>query len=145
MALSWRQANVARPRGRDNHEWIEGDIAFLRPHQEFEKRDFKALIRSRQLQKGATGHPVIILRRPSPTAAHVLVTPVSAYSSGPDNDFLPPWKQRKHRSKAMYDFRAISGSVRPRNEHAHLFLETGSMPKPKASVSIILLLSPFRK
>lgn len=141
MALSWRQASVTHPKARDDYEWSAGDIAFLRSHREFNRHDFTTFIRSKQLERGATSHPVIILTRRSTTATHVLVTPVSAYSSGPDNGYRPPWTQRRHRSKARHDFRAFCGSVRPQNERAHLFLEAGSMPKPETSVCRIIPVS----
>ncbi|KAK7750761.1 hypothetical protein SLS62_007313 [Diatrype stigma] len=116
-----------------DYDWREGEIAFLKSHEEFSNKDYEDLIISGQVHKGATNHPVIILKRHSPSATHVLVTSVSAYGSGPDNDFLPPWKQPRHRHKAADDFRAFLGSASPTRERPHFLLEAGSMPKPQAS------------
>ncbi|RYP67703.1 hypothetical protein DL771_007110 [Monosporascus sp. 5C6A] len=115
------------------HEWKEGEIAYLKPAFEFEAQDYKSCIESQEVHEGATGHPVIILKRHSPAATHVIVTPVTACSSGPENSFLPPWKKREHARKAHHDFRAFLGCERPTNKRAHLLLEAGSMPKPKTS------------
>ncbi|KAL2018234.1 hypothetical protein VTK56DRAFT_1141 [Thermocarpiscus australiensis] len=116
------------------NNWREGDIAFLRPSGEFSSSDYDALIRSRYIPAKATGHPVIILRRLSEHSTHVLITPVSAYSSGPFNHYLPPWKQVHHAPKHPRDFRGFHGSELPNDEFPALFLEEGqSMPKPRTS------------
>ncbi|RYP84882.1 hypothetical protein DL769_001076 [Monosporascus sp. CRB-8-3] len=131
MAFS-RPARVSHKKGQC-HEWKEGEIAFLKPASEFKAQDYKSCIESNEVEQGATGHPVIILRRRSPAATHVIVTPVTAFFSGPENHFRPPWEQRKHARKARDDFRAFLGCARPTNKRAHLLLEAGSMPKPKTS------------
>ncbi|EMR65572.1 hypothetical protein UCREL1_7449 [Eutypa lata UCREL1] len=133
MALSWRPTTVQFKKDCRDYEWKEGEIAFLKDHTEFSFSDSDNLIKPGQLQRGATKHPVIILKRHSPNSTYVLVTPVSAYGSGPDNKFLPPWKQRRHQFRATDDFRAFSGSERPTNQRPDLFLEAGSMPKPRVS------------
>ncbi|KAK4233997.1 hypothetical protein C8A03DRAFT_19029 [Achaetomium macrosporum] len=123
-----------------NNDWREGDIAFLMPSAEFSSADYDALIRpSPGAQYGyvppkATGHPVISVRRLSERSTHVLITPVSAYSSGPANDYLAPWKQVYHSRKNPRDFRAFHGSERPSDEFPPLFLEKGAaIPKPRTS------------
>lgn len=133
MALSWRPTTVQFKKDCRDYEWKEGEIAFLKDHTEFSFSDSDNLIKPGQLQRGATKHPVIILKRHSTNSTYVLVTPVSAYGSGPDNKFLPPWKQRRHQFRATDDFRAFSGSERPTNQRPDLFLEAGSMPKPRVS------------
>ncbi|RYP44973.1 hypothetical protein DL768_008635 [Monosporascus sp. mg162] len=132
MALTSTPARVSHKKAQ-LHEWKEGEIAYLKAANEFEAQDYKYYIESNEVQQGATGHPVIILRRHSPAATHVIVTPVTAFSSGPENGFQPPWEKREHASKARDDFRAFLGCARPTNKRAHLLLETASMPKPKTS------------
>ncbi len=114
-------------------QWQTGDIAYLKSADYFHENDHEALIKSNYMPCGATNHPVIILKRCSRTASHVLITPVSAYSSGEFNDYLPPWKQEAHRFKNPNNFRSFAGSERV-NYRKPLHLEEGkSMPKPKAS------------
>lgn len=120
-----------------SHQWRERDIAFLKPSTCFCLEDYNALIKPAAawggrgyMPEGATGHPVIILRR---VGNHVLVTPVSAYSSGDYNNNLAPWNQKFHRRKCRYDFRSFDGTELASNDHPALFLERGSMPKPKVS------------
>ncbi|RYO97060.1 hypothetical protein DL765_011358 [Monosporascus sp. GIB2] len=132
MDSTSRPATVSHKKGQ-RREWREGEIAYLKPASEFEAEDYKSCIESEEVAEGATGHPVIILRRCSPAATHVIVTPVTAFCSGPENHFLPPWKQLWHSRKARDDFRAFLGCARPTDKRAHLLLEAGSMPKPKTS------------
>ncbi|RYO98799.1 hypothetical protein DL764_006987 [Monosporascus ibericus] len=132
MALTSTPARVPHKKAQ-RHEWKEGEIAYLKPASEFKAQDYESCIQSKEVDERATGHPVIILKRHSPAATHVIVTPVTAFSSGPENDFLPPWKQRYHASKAHDDFRAFLGCARPTDKRAHLLLEAASMPKPKTS------------
>ncbi|KAK4464707.1 hypothetical protein QBC42DRAFT_151637, partial [Cladorrhinum samala] len=122
--------------------WQEGDIAYLRPSAEYDQKEYDELIQARPGQRyghlppKAAGHPVIILRRLSPTSSHVLVTPVSAYSSGPYNDFLAPWKQPCHRRKRPADFRSFEGSEQYRcslNLPTIRLRDGGAMPKPRTS------------
>ena len=127
-------------RGGPYHHWQEGEIAFLQPASAFSDKDYADLItpkpghRLGQIPSKATGHPVIILKRLSAASAHVLVTPVSAYSSGPDNNFLPPWRQHYHRRKDPNDFRSFLGCERYSTDRPSLYLADGrSMPKPRAS------------
>ncbi|RYO91852.1 hypothetical protein DL766_006609 [Monosporascus sp. MC13-8B] len=132
MASTSRPATVSHKKGQ-RHEWKEGEIAYLKPASEFKAEDYRSCIESEEVEEGATGHPVIVLKRRSPAATHVIVTPVTAFCSGPENHFLPPWKQPWHARKARDDFRAFLGCARPTDKRAHLLLEAGSMPKPKTS------------
>jgi hypothetical protein len=64
----------------------------------------------------------------------VLITTVSAYGSGPENDYLAPWNQDRHYGKARVDFRSFAGSERPTPQFPPLFLRSGeAMRKPHAS------------
>ncbi|KAI1356242.1 hypothetical protein F5Y01DRAFT_325273 [Xylaria sp. FL0043] len=115
------------------HEWQPGDIAFLKPAERFSKTERKELIDSGRVREKATGHPVIILGRSNDPRGYV-VTTVSAYNSGDHNNYLPPWKQERHKAKDINGFRAFEGSVKPNNNFRHLSLEGGkSWPKPKTS------------
>ncbi|KAI1272873.1 hypothetical protein F5Y07DRAFT_412156 [Xylaria sp. FL0933] len=115
------------------HEWQPGDIAFLKPAERFSKTERKELIDSGRVREKATGHPVIILGRSNDPRGYV-VTTVSAYNSGDHNNYLPPWKQERHKTKDINGFRAFEGSVKPNNNFRHLSLEGGkSWPKPKTS------------
>lgn len=114
----------------------EGDIAFLLPAGQYSPSDRLALLKGHgkgHLDEKATGHPIIILRRLSEKSDHVLATTVSAYSSGPGNNFLAPWKQTYHRSKNPLDFFSFEGSERVNNKIPALHLEGGSWAKPKTS------------
>ncbi|KAK5661202.1 hypothetical protein OQA88_11093 [Cercophora sp. LCS_1] len=123
------------------HQWRAGDIAFLKPEVEFTDAEYQDLRKPSAwhpegyLHGRATGHPVIIVSRISANSTHVTVTTVSAYSSGPANDFLPPWKQNVHRHKNRLDFRSFRGSeVVPGTKYPALTLRGGkAMPKPQAS------------
>ncbi|KAM7197289.1 hypothetical protein V8F33_005717, partial [Rhypophila sp. PSN 637] len=117
-----------------------GDIAYLLPEDAFPPDEHKALIqpppgcRLGYLPAKATGHPVIILSQPTEKSTHVLVTPVSAYSSGDFNNYLPPWKQEPHKWKYFQDFRSFHGCERYCDKYPPLYLEGDkSMPKPRAS------------
>ncbi|KAI0382161.1 hypothetical protein F5Y04DRAFT_279944 [Hypomontagnella monticulosa] len=113
--------------------WQEGDIAFFKSIDDFNPAEQEALIDTEYIHPGATGHPVIILEC-SNDSKYFLVTTISAYSSGPDNDYLPPWQQEHHSMKSAAAFRAFSGSVRPDCQQKHLFLEgKARLPKPKTS------------
>ncbi|KAL2256996.1 hypothetical protein VTK26DRAFT_789 [Humicola hyalothermophila] len=125
-------------------QWAAGDVAFLRRVEEFSPSDYAALMKPRRsegrghLQRGATGHPVIIL---AGTRTHVVATTVSAYGSGPENGYLAPWKQRRHQDKEPEDFRSFSGSERP-NGRPFLRLEPG-MSWPKRRTSWVNIQSVF--
>lgn len=125
-----------RPSASQVHrsDWQEGDIAFLKQSRTFSDEDYSALIQSGHLQDKATGHPVIVLRRPSPRSTHMLVTTVSAFSSDEANNWLAPWEQEVHHWKHRLDFRSFEGTERSSREHAALQLEGArSMPKPRGS------------
>ncbi|KAK4107890.1 hypothetical protein N656DRAFT_681361, partial [Canariomyces notabilis] len=115
----------------------QGDIAFLMPAEAFSAPDYNDLL-AKPPGRGcrayiptlATGHPVIVLQR---AANHVLITPVPAYKSGPHNNYLAPWKPIYQQSKNTLDFRSFSGSELSSHDRPPLFLESGSMPKPKTS------------
>jgi len=124
------------------HQWEEGDIAFLKPVDEFSSEQCDELLAARPhrprgyLHPRAAGHPVIILSRLSPASTHVAITPVSAYSSGPDNNYLPPWQQRCHDRKQPGDFRSFVGSALAPGKSPDSALrlrDNKTMPKPKAS------------
>ncbi|KAI1472897.1 uncharacterized protein F4812DRAFT_464908 [Daldinia caldariorum] len=121
------------PCRRDNNGWQEGEIAFLKPHNEFSPAARNDLIRSGYLEVKASGHPVIVLEK-SKDSSHYLVTTISAYGSGSFNDYLPPWKQAVHRYKDRSAFRAFQGSVRPNCHRKYLELEgNAALPKPETS------------
>ncbi|KAI1662217.1 hypothetical protein F4813DRAFT_396908 [Daldinia decipiens] len=140
-------SNARRPCNKTTHirqdkdNWQDGDIAFLRPHYEFPKAVYNALINTNYLHRKATNHPVIILEH-SMDSRFYLVTTISAYNSGPENDYLPPWRQPHHRNKYRYDFRAFKGSVRPDNRRDFLRLE-GKDPLPKPKTSWVYTRSAF--
>ncbi|GAB1319578.1 hypothetical protein MFIFM68171_09788 [Madurella fahalii] len=130
-------ARVSRTSTLSTQEWRERDIAFLKPSTLFCQADYDALVKPTAgrgkrgyVPEGATGHPVIILRR---AGDHVLITPVSAYSSGDQNNNLAPWNQKFHKHKCRSDFRSFHGTELASNGYPALFLEAGSMPKPKTS------------
>ncbi|KAJ9142503.1 hypothetical protein NKR23_g7230 [Pleurostoma richardsiae] len=134
MAARCRSQTSPKPPSAhlEPENWKDGDIAYLKCHSTFSEADREELLESGYLHYGATGHPCIILRHLSGT--HVLVTPVSAYSSGEFNGNLAPWKQEVHRLKSPDHFRAIQGSELPPNKRQALQLEMGmAMPKPRAS------------
>ncbi|KAK1755579.1 hypothetical protein QBC47DRAFT_300208, partial [Echria macrotheca] len=104
------------------------------------------------LPERATGHPVIVLKRLSGASTHVAITTVSAYSSGPANNNLAPWKQRCHRSKKAFDFRSFAGSESSTNRPL-LHLGKGLWGKPQTSwvyiqsvyVVPLSVLSPYHR
>ncbi|KAK7745504.1 hypothetical protein SLS53_003002 [Cytospora paraplurivora] len=112
--------------------WQDGDIAFLKTCNAFSPRDYNDLIGSGYIHEKATCHPVIILKAQSGRA---IITPVTAFSSSAENNFLPPWQQFYHRHKNIDDFRAFVGTKRPNSTHAPLSLADSKMqmPKPRAS------------
>ncbi|KAI1480488.1 hypothetical protein F4774DRAFT_408986 [Daldinia eschscholtzii] len=121
------------PNRQYSGNWQDGEIAFLKPHCQFNPAAYKDLIDSGYLHVKATGHPVIVLGH-SEGSSHYVVTTISAYGSGPNNDYLPPWEQAYHRSKDRSAFRAFRGSVRPNPHRRFLELEgSESLPKPKTS------------
>ncbi|KAI0849704.1 hypothetical protein F5Y00DRAFT_261149 [Daldinia vernicosa] len=132
-------SNTRRPRNQttlsqqNSDNWQDGDIAFLKSHYEFSKEVNHGLINTNYLPQKATNHPVIILEH-SEDSKYYLVTTISAYHSGPENNYLPPWRQQRHRNKDRYDFRAFKGSVTPDHRREFLRLEGGCLlPKPKTS------------
>ncbi|KAK3378722.1 hypothetical protein B0T24DRAFT_568271 [Lasiosphaeria ovina] len=131
---NWRHSPRGRFGQRRPDNWKEGDVAFLLPASSFSAEDHNNLIAGGYMAEKATGHPVIILKRISGQSTHVLVTPVSAYSSGDFNNFLPPWRQIYHSRKNPRDFRSFDGCERSNRDYPPLFLEGGmAMPKPQAS------------
>ena len=128
----------------------EGSIQFLWPAARFTQQEHESLIGTGYLHNGATGHPVVILKRPSSKTA--LITPVSAYSSGADNGYLPPWRQQSHMWKKLDDFRSFYGSARSSSRPALQLQDGKKMNKPEASwLNIqsvwevpISVLGPFR-
>ncbi|ROV99953.1 hypothetical protein VMCG_06262 [Cytospora schulzeri] len=118
------------------HIWQDGDVAFLKTSNAFNLRDYDDLIGSRYMHEKATCHPVIILKAASGGA---IVTPVTAFSSGTENNFLPPWQQKYHRRKCLDDFRAFVGTRRPNNKHASLKLADPKMQMPKPQASWVYL------
>lgn len=122
---------------RPHHIWQDGDIAFLKTCNAFSPRDYSELIASGYLHEKATCHPVIILKAHSGGA---IITPISAFSSGADNNFLPPWQQVYHRHKSLDDFRAFIGTARPNNKYAFLQLAD---PKMKSMFLFSCLMAPI--
>lgn len=111
----------------------ERDIVFLRKHEFLTPHDYDCLARTGYLPRAAAGHPVIVLHYEQ-DSTHAIVTTVSAYSSGADNNNLAPWNQSHLRRMGRGVFRAFQGSERPDNRRASLQLEDGKlMPKPKCS------------
>ncbi|KAI0518096.1 hypothetical protein F5B22DRAFT_645347 [Xylaria bambusicola] len=124
----WRDQSQRRQ--NDTRVWQIGDIAFLKPYEQFNETEH---LDSGRVHSKATNHPVIILDRSS-DMRRFTVTTVSAYSSGEDNDYLPPWEQACHRMKDINSFRAFYGSQKPNGNSRHLHLADGKMwPKPKTS------------
>jgi hypothetical protein len=122
---------------RPHHIWQDGDIAFLKTCNAFSPRDYNELIASGYLHEKATCHPVIILKAHSGGA---IITPISAFSSGADNNFLPPWQQFYHRHKSLDDFRAFIGTARPNNRHDSLQLAD---PNMKSKFLFSCLMAPI--
>ncbi|KUI66492.1 hypothetical protein VM1G_01622 [Cytospora mali] len=116
--------------------WQDGDIAFLKTCNAFSPRDYNNLIASGYIHEKATCHPVIILKA---NPGKAIITPVTAFSSGPENDFLPPWQQVYHKRKNLDDFRAFVGTRRPNNKHASLKLADTKMQMPKPQASWVYL------
>lgn len=119
--------------GVASRNWQDGEIAFLKSHETFLNKDHRDLVASGYLPRGATNHPVIILQA-GPDRA--IVTTVSAYNSGADTNFLPPWRMFAHRDKHYDDFHAFVGTkLPPRSTHDHLRLcnPGAKMNKPQAS------------
>lgn len=116
-----------------NSPWQDGDIAFLKSCEYFLPKDQKDLIISGYLHPKATSHPVIILQAGDSRA---IVTTVTAFNSGPQTNFRPPWRMRYHQEKRLDDFHAFFGTELPPNSrHAHLKLSDSKakMNKPQAS------------
>ncbi|KAI0113165.1 hypothetical protein F4814DRAFT_449613 [Daldinia grandis] len=148
-----RSSYTTTPNRKNSDNWQDGDIAFLRPYDEFPRAAYNALINTKYLHRKATNHPVISKHPPNPLNSLIkvqlltflvlehsedsryhLVTTISAYNSGPDNKYQPPWRQSRHRNKDRYAFRAFEGSDRPDHQRGFLQLEEGGLlPKPKTS------------
>lgn len=133
-----------RPQGptrtaRAIQTWAVGDISFLRSSESFSKKDYNDLIASHYLPQKATCHPVIILAIKNNKA---IVTPVSAFSTE-QNDLLPPWKQKYHRTKKPDFFRSFVGTARPDQKHANLRLADATMKMPKPQASWVYIRSFF--
>ncbi|KAI1453192.1 hypothetical protein F4805DRAFT_462021 [Annulohypoxylon moriforme] len=133
VPLSFCYQRVNRQKPVSAHNWQDGEIAFLKDAEEFTLDEYDSLISSGYLHKKATRHPVIILEH-SNDRKHFLVATVSAYSSGRENNYLPPWMQFNHKCKRREAFRAFSGSAKPFPDQKHLQLADGaSFPKPETS------------
>ncbi|KAI1366927.1 hypothetical protein F5Y08DRAFT_350522 [Xylaria arbuscula] len=128
---TWRSKEYLRlPPPPPDHQWQPGDIAFLKKSDQFNKTERDAVPK---LPDKATGHPVIVLDRSPDGERHTIIT-VSAYNSGEENNYLPPWKQVVHERKDKRCFRAFEGSERPDNYRPYLELIDGQQwPKPKMS------------
>lgn len=116
-----------------NRTWQDGEIAFLKSSEYFLAKDHQHLIASGHLHPKAAGHPVIILKA-GPDRA--IVTTITAFNSGPQNNFLPPWRMHAHQEKHMDDYHAFIGTqLPPKSPNAHLKLsDSGAkMNKPRAS------------
>ncbi|KAI7781158.1 hypothetical protein LA080_015162 [Diaporthe eres] len=118
---------------RANRTWQDGEIAFLKSSEYFLAKDHQHLIASGHLHVKATGHPVIILKA---GPGRAIVTTITAFNSGPQNNFLPPWRMRAHQEKHLDDYHAFIGTqLPPKSPNAHLKLsDSGAkMNKPRAS------------
>lgn len=134
MHTSSPHRSTMPPKPSSQRRWQDGDIAFLKTCAAFSPRDYSDLVASGYIHEKATCHPVIILKS-NPASDTAIITPVTAFSSGPENNFQPPWHQICHRRKCPDDFRAFLGTERPNNIHAALRLADPDMkmPKPRAS------------
>lgn len=116
-----------------NRTWQDGEIAFLKSSEYFLAKDYQDLIASGHLHLKATSHPVIILKA---GPGRAIVTTVTAFNSGPQNNFLPPWRMLAHQEKRLDDYHAFIGTdLPPKSPNAHLKLsDSGAkMNKPRAS------------
>ncbi|KAK4466300.1 hypothetical protein QBC42DRAFT_144832, partial [Cladorrhinum samala] len=126
--------------------WEEGDIAFLRPYDEYTPLETKELIEPTQghryghMPVHATGHPVIILRRLSRHSSHVLVSTVSAYGSGSltSGSYVAPWNNPRQRKHTANSFRSFEGCEIYRgpdalDRPALRLRHGGHLPKPETS------------
>ncbi|KAK7920790.1 hypothetical protein PG985_008812 [Apiospora marii] len=112
--------------------WERRDIAYLKSQEELEK-EFQEVILGQELHCGATGHPCIIMDM-SPNRQHALVTTISSFSSGPHNNYLPPWKQTWHRAKDPDRFRSFAGTDHYSASRSFLYLEGGrQFPKSRTA------------
>lgn len=119
--------------GAARRTWKDGDIAFLKNYENFREKDHRDLIASGYLHQGATNHPVIILQA---GPGRAIVTTVTAFNSGAETNFCPPWRMPAHQHKYLDDFHAFTGTELPPNSsHAHLQLcnPGAKMNKPQAS------------
>ncbi|KAI1440503.1 hypothetical protein F5Y02DRAFT_432185 [Annulohypoxylon stygium] len=131
LGCSYKRTYQQKQQTRFN--WKDGEIAFLKDVQEFDLDEYSTLIETGYLHMKATRHPVIILEHSS-DYKHFLVATVSAYSSGKENNYLPPWRQYNHKCKHRENFRAFSGSEKPLPYQNHLELaDGGCFPKPETS------------
>jgi hypothetical protein len=143
MSRYYSEPNIPRGAVRPKScDWAEGDIAYLKRIDQFTQKQIELLELDKEypLHTAATNHPVIILQKGNPTSKgqFYLVCTVSAYSSGPENNYLAPWKQFVHYAKNPESFRSFAGSeiYQPRGkaQEAALQLKQGQrMPKPKTS------------
>ncbi|KAH8163566.1 hypothetical protein CIB48_g4698 [Xylaria polymorpha] len=134
QANTYQRPQRRRPANRTSTPcWQTGDVAFLKQAEAFNETERRELLDSRRVPTNATGHPVIILAK-SDDSRYYIVTTVSAYKSGEDNNFLPPWKQEFHKRKDIGGFRAFEGSERPNKNFEFLRLADGKKwPKEKTS------------
>ncbi|KAG6363386.1 hypothetical protein INS49_008485 [Diaporthe citri] len=116
-----------------NRIWQDGEIAFLKGSEHFSAKDYQDLIASGHLHPKAARHPVIIL---TAGPGRAIVTTVTAFNSGPQNNFLPPWRMLAHQEKNLDDYHAFIGTkLPPQSPNAHLKLSDSAakMNKPRAS------------
>lgn len=112
--------------------WQEGDIAYLKPHTDFDRLAHKELITSNRMNPGATGHPCVILK--VLPGDRIVVTTISAYGSGDHNNHAAPWISKRCYSRDQWWFRSFKGSECSNNNLKPLQLIPGqAMPKPKTS------------
>ncbi|KAI1758291.1 hypothetical protein F4782DRAFT_524983 [Xylaria castorea] len=134
-----RQVVPAIPRPMP-HRQI-GDIAFLKRADAFSQTEQTELLESRRVPIIATGHPVIILAR-SNDSRYYIVTTVSAYRSSEYNNYLPPWKQNRHKRKDIDGFRAFEGSALSNDKFEPLRLADNKR-WPKVETSWVYIHNPY--
>jgi hypothetical protein len=134
LELYGQVSNPSAFDGSRRFHWKDGDIGFLSPEAEFNDIDWQCLTATGYLPKRATGHPVVILNRPSDDSTHVIIATVSAFGASKGNGNLPPWKNRYHSKENRRYFRAFDGSEKPNQKQDRLHLQDEKrMPKSQSS------------
>lgn len=117
------------------YNWKVGQVAFFGQREFLKDTDAAA---TACLPPQAFGHPAIILRISEETG-YALVTNITAFGSGPHNNFLPPWDHPFHCHKPRHLIRSFEGTERPPArgkgpQAPFLCLREGKMmPKKKTS------------